>query len=113
MRGGALHGVEDDRARVAALGAAHEVGAGPLGPGLELLGGRGAERVAGGHHDRAALVGLALADLADGGRLAHAVDADEQPHVRRARLEVQRAVAGGEVGLELRLQRLEQRRRAR
>ena len=49
---------------------AHEVGAGPLGPGLELLGRGGAERVAGRHHDAAALVGLALADLADGGGLA-------------------------------------------
>ena len=53
--GGPLDGVEDDRARVGALGAAHEVGAGPLGPGGELLGGRGPERVARGHHDRAAV----------------------------------------------------------
>ena len=36
---------------------------------------------------------------------------DEQPHVGRARLVVERAVAAGEVGLELRLQRLEQRGR--
>ena len=43
---GPLDGVEDDRARVAALGAADEVGARPLGPQLELLGGRGPERVA-------------------------------------------------------------------
>ena len=51
----ALHGVEDHRARVAALAAAHEVGADPFGPQLELLGGCGAERVAGGHHDGVAL----------------------------------------------------------
>ena len=109
--GGALHGVEDDRARVAALGAPHEVGAGPLGPRLELLGGGGAERVPRRHDHAAALVGLSLADLADGGGLAHAVHADEQPHVRRPRLEGQGAVAPAEVVLELVLQGLEQRRR--
>ena len=35
---GALHGVEDHRARVAALGAAHDLDAGALRPLLELLG---------------------------------------------------------------------------
>ena len=63
---------------------------------LELLGGGGAERVAGGHHDRAARRRpAALADLADRGGLADAVDADEQPHVRRARLASKCSVAVG------------------
>src|SRR5690606_24002330 len=73
--GGPLDGVEDHRARVAALGAADDVGAAALGPGLELLGGRGPERVAGGHHDRATALHLLATHLADRRRLAHAVDA--------------------------------------
>ncbi len=108
----ALHGVEDDRARIAALAAAHDVGTDPFGPQLELLGGRGAERVAGGHHDGASLGELPLADLADGGGLADAVHADEQPHVRLAGLEVERPVAG-EPLLDLVLHRVDQTRPAR
>jgi hypothetical protein len=54
---------------------------------LELLGGGGAERVARGHHHLVAGGHLALAELADGGGLAHAVDAHEQPHVGAAVVE--------------------------
>ena len=57
---GPLDGVEDHRAGVAALGAPHQVGPDPLGPQLELLGGRGPEGVARGHHDCAPVGGLAL-----------------------------------------------------
>ena len=79
---------------IAALVAPHELGAGPLGPRRELLGRRGAERVARGQQHRAAVADLLAADLADRRGLADAVDADEQPHVRRSRLglEAQRAV---------------------
>ena len=79
---GPLDGVEDDGARIAALVAAHEFGTAALGPGAELLDGRGAERVAGGHQHRAPESSLLGADLADGRRLADAVDPDEQPDVR-------------------------------
>jgi hypothetical protein len=89
LRGGRLDGVEDDGAGVAALGAAHEVGTGTTRPGLELLGGRGPERVARGHHHLVAVAHQALAELADGGGLAHAVDAHEQPHVGATVVEAQ------------------------
>ena len=56
-----------------------------LGPHAELLAGRGPEGVAGGHDHLVPAADLALAQLADGGGLAHAVDADEQPHRRRLR----------------------------
>ena len=65
---------------------------------------------------RAAVGDLLVGDLADGGRLADAVDADEQPHVRAAvggRLEVQRPVGAVELALHVVLQRVEQLRRAR
>ena len=45
---------------------------------MKLLDGRGAEGVAGGEHDRAAFVAELLSQLADGGGLARAVDADHQ-----------------------------------
>src|SRR5204863_9646702 len=67
---GPLYRVEDHRAGVAALVAAHEVGTDAFGPQSELLGRGGAERVAGRHHDGPAFVDLALPDLADRGRLA-------------------------------------------
>ena len=83
-RRGALHAIEDHRARVAALGSAHEVSTDSLGPLLELFGGGGTERVASGHHDRVTVRDLACADLADRRRLPHAVDAHEEPHARLA-----------------------------
>ena len=52
-RRGPLDAVEDHRARVAALGPADDLDARALGPRRELLGGGGAERVAGGEqHER-------------------------------------------------------------
>ena len=49
---GGVDRVEDDRARVGALVAADQLGAGALGPRLELLGGGGAVGVGGGEHHR-------------------------------------------------------------
>jgi hypothetical protein len=48
----------------------------------ELLDRRGAEGVAGGQHHAVALLLQALGQLADGGGLAGAVDADHQDHLR-------------------------------
>src|SRR5665213_3082991 len=76
-----LDGVEDHRARVAPLGPAHDVGAGPLGPQTELLAGRGPEGVAGGQEHRGAVPGQPCGHLAHRGGLADPVDSDEQPHV--------------------------------
>src|SRR5439155_17305529 len=106
---GPFDGVEHDRARVAARGAAHDLGAGARGPGLELLGRGGAKGVRRRHQHVATLRCLLPADLADGRRLADAVDADEQPHVRRAGLEPQGAVDAGETLLQVVLQRVDQR----
>ena len=87
------HGVEGDGRRIRAAGRAHEVGLRALGPGLELLGRGGAERVGGADHDaRAGLVQL-VGELADRRRLAGAVDAHDEDHgglgaqVERAALE--------------------------
>jgi len=59
------------------------------GPGLELLGRGGAEGVAGGEDDGPAGLGLALGELADGGGLADAVDAHEEPDVGGVGVEAQ------------------------
>ena len=80
-RRGPLDGVEHDGAGVAALATPDELDAGPLGPRRQLLGGRGAERVAGGEQHAATGGDLLVGDLADARRLADAVDADEQPDV--------------------------------
>ncbi len=104
-------GVEHDGARVAALVSPHHLGVGPLSPGRQLLGRRGAERVTSRQDDRATVFPLLVGDLADGRRLADTVDADEQPHVRavgRARLEVQLPIGSGETILHLAPQRVQQ-----
>ena len=101
--GGVLDGVEDDRPGIAALVAADDRRADPVGPQLELVGGRGAERVAGGHHHPVAVADLAHAELADGGGLADAVDADEEPDVGGVGQKMELAVAvedGGQLGLQ-------------
>ena len=90
---GPLHGVEDDGARVAALGTADDLGAGALGPHAQLVGGGGPEGVPGGQQDRSPGGRLPPGQLADGGRLAHAVDPDDQPDVGLARTAVEAQVA--------------------
>ena len=96
-------GVERDGAGVRALGAAHELAAGALGPALELLDGGGAEGVGGGDQDALAERLLQVpGELADRRRLAGAVDADDEDH-GRVGAQVDVVVAGlGEVGEELR-----------
>ncbi len=109
--GGPLDPVEDHRTRVAALGAADDLGARPFGPCGELFGGGGTERVAGGEQHRAPVGDLLVGELADRRGLADAVDADEHPHVRAARLAVderERPVGGLEPRGHLGLQRVEQ-----
>ena len=61
--------------------AAHDLAAGALGPQLELVGCRGTERVGRGEDDALPVGDLLGGELADGGGLADAVDADEHPHV--------------------------------
>ena len=81
------HGLEGDGRGVAALGAADDLDADPLAPGGELVDGGGAEGVGRAEHDRLVLGDEDPRDLADGGGLAGAVDADDEddagPTVRR------------------------------
>ena len=90
--------------------AAHEVGAGPLGPQPSC------SAAAARNVSPAAITtvcpsaSLALADLADGGGLADAVHPDEQPHVGSSGLVAKRRGRPGEPLLHLGLERVEQRR---
>ena len=81
-RGGALDPVIDDPGRVAAFLADHHRRADAVAPDLELLDRGGAERVAGGEHHAIILFLQPMAQFADGGGLARAVDADHQDDVR-------------------------------
>ena len=75
----ALRALAADRA---SLVLADELHAAALAPDLELVGSGGPEGVGGGHQHPAALPLHPGGQLADGGGLAHAVDADEQGHRR-------------------------------
>ena len=81
---GVLHRIENHGTRVASFVAPHEPGADPFGPQPQLVGRGGPERVPGRHDDLRALLLFLHGHLADRGRLAHAVDADEQPYRRLA-----------------------------
>jgi hypothetical protein len=70
----------------------------------------GAERVASGQRDLEALIGEALRQLADAGRLARAVHADDEDHVGMGRaVDSQRLFAGLQDALQTRAQRGQQR----
>ena len=89
---GLLDGLEGDGGRILALLLrAHDLGARALGPGRELLDGRRAERVGRADDDGAVVGAQELGELADRGRLADAVDADDQ-HDRRTLGELERGV---------------------
>ncbi len=100
-------GVVGDGGGIAAPLAADEPCVGALGPDLELLLGRGAERVGGADRDLATALAEALRELADRGRLAGAVDPDDEDHgrlvrdVERRRLAEQRGDLLRERGLQL------------
>ncbi len=76
--------------RIGALLARDHRCAGALAPDLQLLHRRGPERVAGGQHDLQPLAAIMLRQLADGGGLAAAVDADDQHDMRLRRRDLQR-----------------------
>ena len=71
---------------------AHDLAACALGPELELIGRRGAERVGRGEHDALAVGDLLRRELADRRRLPDTVDTDEHPDVDLARNGVERPV---------------------
>ena len=61
---------------------ADDVRTGTLRPNLQLVSSSGTERIAGNQQHLLALAHQLGGDLADGGGLAHAVDADDQDHGR-------------------------------
>ena len=81
-RRGLLHAVEDDAGSVAAFLAGDDGRADALAPDRQLLDRGGAEGIAGREQDAVICFLQPLAELADGRRLARAVDADDQDHVR-------------------------------
>ena len=81
-RGRLLDAVEDDTGRVAAFLAADHRRADAVAPDLQLLDRRGAKGVARRQQDAIILLLQQMAELADGGRLAAAVDPDHQDDVR-------------------------------
>ena len=79
---GGLYAVIDHGGGVGALLLLDDGHIGALGPDGELLGGGGAERVRGADDDAAAHGLKASGQFADGGGLAHAVDANDEQHHR-------------------------------
>ena len=77
---GGLNAVEHHAGGVRALLVAHDGAARAVGPDLQLLGGGGAEGIGRAEDDRAAKPLKAQGELADGGGLAHAVDAHHERH---------------------------------
>ena len=61
---------------------AHQLHAGPVGPDLQLVSCGSTEGIRRAKQDPLALLGQLIRQLADGGGLAHAVDADHQDHGR-------------------------------
>ncbi len=75
-------GIEGDGGRIAAAGRPDVVRTGPLSPDLQLLTGGRAKRVRRGDDDVALVFPQAKGELADGRRLARAVDADHEHDAR-------------------------------
>ena len=85
-------GVKNDGGGVRALVLADDVAVRTLRPDLKLIGCRGAERVARAQQDLLALIVQLVGKLADGGRLADAVDADDE-NDRRLCIQLQGRIA--------------------
>ena len=101
-RGRLLDAVEHDPGGIAAFLAGNDRRADAVAPDLELLDRRGAEGVAGGEQDAIILFLQPVAELADRGGLARAVDADHQDDVRaRKAPDFQRLGDGSEDLLDL------------
>ena len=99
--------VEGHRRGIGTLGAPHHLGTHPGPPRLQLVGGRGPERVGGAQHDAPAVGDQDPGQLSHGGGLARAVDPDHQQHRRLVdmRQRLDRAV---ELGVQFVDQRLAQ-----
>lgn len=83
-----LHRVPHHARRIAAFRTGHDRHADAVGPGPQLPDRGGAERVARGQHHAVILLHEQMRELRDGRRLAAAIDADHQDHLRpRKRLD--------------------------
>ena len=80
-----LDRVEGDGRRIRSPRAPDEVGAGTLGPDLELLLGRGPERVRRTHEHGSSVLGELARELADRRRLSGAVHPDDENDGRTVR----------------------------
>jgi hypothetical protein len=86
-----LEGVVGKAGRIGAELGADEFRLGAVGPDLQLLDGSGTERIAGCNHDLETGARELRRQLADRRRLAGAVDADDEDHMRLvAEIELQR-----------------------
>src|SRR6266542_1059185 len=83
-------GIEDHGRGISSLFAFHHRHSGALSPDLQLLGGGGAEGVAGRQQHLLAVAGPARRQLADGSGLADAVDVDGEDHTRPGAPDVER-----------------------
>ena len=93
---GRLQCIKQHRSGVGPLMLAHNRHVRPLGPYLQLVGGSGPEGIRRAEQDLLALRLQAVGQLADGGGLSHAVDADDQDH-RGALGGVQSSFAHGQL----------------
>ena len=85
-----LQRIENHAGRIGILALRYHRDLVAFAPGLELLDGGGAEGVAGGEDHLVAFVAIAAGELADGGGLADAVDADGKDDERLAASDNQR-----------------------
>src|SRR6185436_5142638 len=90
-----LHRVEGHRRGIGPGPLAHDRDVDPLAPALELVDGRRAERVARAQDDGVPVLAEPPRELAAGGRLAGAVDADDE-HDRGLGIEVERRSGAGQ-----------------
>ena len=74
--------IEGERRRIRARLTSDDLGAGTLPPHLELIDRGGAEGIAGRQQNALPVLAVEVGELADGGGLAGAVDADDQHHKR-------------------------------
>ena len=89
-----LHGVIGQPCRVRAMGPGEKLRACAIRPDLQLLHGSGPERVPRGRDDVRALARHLHRQLAQRGRLAGAIDADEKQHLRGRTGNIERGLKG-------------------
>ncbi len=90
-----MQGIEEHRRGIAARLVLDHFCSGTIAPDLQLLDGGGAKRVGSRQQDGLALGAEGMRQLADGGRLASAVDTDDENDLRLAINFLHRILLGG------------------